>query len=183
MGKCRTPRYTVRTSKFGPGPPRVWTGPLEWDLDPPYGVRATYSRVPRFQDRTHPGLNPGSGGGPVPTHVQTWSGGIQTYPHTLLLPAQAETRCYHMAYCARHKPTGRTWQDPSGLHAPSHSLRIKRAPIHSTDRRRAQSTIRGPCSYSHVTISRAMTHHYSYVSEKRVTAYQCCMDCSHHDSR
>ena len=34
-------------------------------------------------------------------------------------------------------------------------------PVHYTDRRRAQSTIRGPCSYSHVTISRAMTHHYS----------------------
>jgi hypothetical protein len=27
---------------------------------------------------------------------------------TLLLPAQAETRCYHVAYCARHKPTGGT---------------------------------------------------------------------------
>jgi hypothetical protein len=41
------------------------------------------------------------------------------------------------------------------------SLRIRRAPIHSTDRRRAQSTIRGPHNYSHVTISRAITHHYS----------------------
>jgi hypothetical protein len=35
MGKCRTPGYTVRTSKFGPRPPRVRTGPLEWDPDPP----------------------------------------------------------------------------------------------------------------------------------------------------
>jgi hypothetical protein len=93
MRKFRTPGYTVRTSKFGPGPPRVRTGPLEWDPDPPYGVWAAHSRVPRFQDRTHPGLNQGLGGGPVPTRVQTWSGGIRIYPHTLLLPAQAETRC------------------------------------------------------------------------------------------
>jgi hypothetical protein len=118
-GKCRTPGYTVRTSKFGPGPPRVWTEPLEWDSDPPYGVRAAHSRVPRFQDRTHPGLNQGPSGGPVPTHVRT-------YPHTLLLPAQAETRCCHVAYYARHKPTGGTWHDAFGLHAPSHSLWIRR---------------------------------------------------------
>jgi hypothetical protein len=154
MGKCRTLGFTVWTSKFGPGPPCVRTRPLEWDLDTPYVVRATHSRVPWFPDRTHPGLNQGPGGGPLPTCVQTWSGGIRTYLHTLLLPAQAETRCCHMAYCARHKPTGGTWHDASGLCAPSHSLRIRRAPVHSNDRRRAQSTIRGPCSYSHVTISR-----------------------------
>jgi hypothetical protein len=67
-----------------------------------------------------------------------------------------------VAYCARHKSTGGTWHDTSGLRVPSHSLRIRRAPVHSTDGRRAQFTIRGPCSYSHTTISRAMTHHYSY---------------------
>jgi hypothetical protein len=27
MGECRTPGYTVRTSKVGPGPPRVQAGP------------------------------------------------------------------------------------------------------------------------------------------------------------
>jgi hypothetical protein len=154
MGKCRTPGYTVRTSKFGLGPPHVRSGPLEWDLDPSYGVRAAHSRVPRFQDITHPGFNQGLGGGPVPTRVRTC-------PHTLMFPAQAETRCCHVAYYARHKPTGGTWHDASGLRAPSHSLQIRRAPVHSTDRRRAQSTIRGPRNYSHVTISRAITHHYS----------------------
>jgi hypothetical protein len=81
MGKCRTPGYTVQTSKFGPGPPHVQTGPLEWDPNPPsYGVRATHNTVLRFQDRTRPGFNQGSGGGPVPTRVRTC-------PHTLLLPA------------------------------------------------------------------------------------------------
>jgi hypothetical protein len=120
MGKCRTPVYTAQASKFGPGPPRVRTGPLEWDPDPhpppPYGVRATHSGVPGFQDRTYSGLNqdPGgcpkptrvqTGGGPKPTRVQTWSGGIRTLSHTLLLPAQTETQCYHVAYCARRKPT------------------------------------------------------------------------------
>jgi hypothetical protein len=48
--------------QVGPGPPRVRTGPLEWDSDPPYGVRATHTRDPRFQGRTHPGLNQGPGG-------------------------------------------------------------------------------------------------------------------------
>jgi hypothetical protein len=67
--------------------------------------------------------------------------------------SQAESRCCHVAYCVRYKPTGGTWHDASGLPAPSHSLQIKRAPVHSTDRQHAQSMIRGPCSYSHVTIS------------------------------
>jgi hypothetical protein len=121
---------------------------------PPYGVRAAHSRVPRFQDRTHQGLNQGPGGGPAPTRVRT-------YPHTLLLPAQAETRCCHVAYYERHRPMGGTWHHTSELRTPTHSLRIRRAPIHSTDRRHAQSTIRGPRNYSHITISRAITHHYS----------------------
>jgi hypothetical protein len=64
MGKCRIPGYAVRTSKFGPGPPHVQTGPLEWDLDPPYEVRAVHSRVPRFQARTHkPWSGPKRGSG------------------------------------------------------------------------------------------------------------------------
>jgi hypothetical protein len=162
MGKCRTPwicspdlQVWSRTPTCTDQTPRLGSGP-------PYGVRAAHSRVPRLQARTHPGLGQGPGGGPIPTRVQTWSDGNRTYPHTLLLPAQAETRCCHVAYCVRHKPTGGTWHDASGLHAPSHSLWIRDASVHSTDRRRAQSTIRGPCSYSHVTISRAMTHHYSY---------------------
>jgi hypothetical protein len=86
---------------------------------------------------------------------------VRTYPHTLLFPTQAETRCCHVAYYARHKPMGGTWHDASGLRASLHSLRIRRAPVHSTDRRRTQSTIRGPRNYWHVTISRAITHHYS----------------------
>jgi hypothetical protein len=151
---CRTPGYTVRTSKFGPGPHMYGPDPWNGIRTPPYGVQAAHSRVPRSQDRTHPVLNQDPGGGPVSTRVRT-------YPHTLLLLAQAETRRYHVAYCARHKPTGGTWHDASGLRAPSHSLRIRHASIHSTNRQRAQSTIRGPHNYSHVTISRAITHHYS----------------------
>jgi hypothetical protein len=150
---------------------------------PLYGVRAAHNGVLGFQDRTYSGLNQDPGGGPVPTRVQTRSGGIRTLSHTLLLPTQAETRCCHVAYCAWRKPTGGTWHEASGLRASLHSLRIRRAPVHSSDRWRAQSTLRGPCCYSHVTIARTMTHHYSRVSKKRVTAYQCCMDCSHHDSR
>jgi hypothetical protein len=73
---------------------------------------------------------------------------LRTYPHTLLLPTQAEPRCCHVAYCAQHKPTGGTRHDASGLRALLHSLLITRAPVHSADRRRTQSTIRGPLSYS-----------------------------------
>jgi hypothetical protein len=146
--QSRPPSLVQDSHVYRPDP---WNG----IRTPPYGVRAAHSRVPKFQDRTQPGLNQGLGGGPVPTRVRT-------YPHTLLLPAQAETRCCHVAYCAWHRPTGGTWHNASGLRAPSHSSRIRRMPVHSTDRRRAQSTIRGPRNYSHVTISRAMTHHYSY---------------------
>jgi hypothetical protein len=124
MGECRAPVYTVQASKFGLGPPCVRTGPLEWDLDPPYGVRAAHSGVPGFQDRTYSGLNQDLGGGPEPTRVQTWSGGIRTYPHTLLLPAQAETRCCHMAYCARNKP-----RDMSGYSDPTHVNRPHQFPV------------------------------------------------------
>jgi hypothetical protein len=127
MGECRTPVYTVQASKFGLGPPRVRTGPLD-------RVRAAHSGVPGFQDRTYSGLNQDTGGGPEPTRVQTWSGGIRTYPRTLLLPTQAETRCCHVAYCARLKPTGGTWHYAFGLRPPSHSLQIRHAHVHSTGR-------------------------------------------------
>jgi hypothetical protein len=71
MGRCRTPVYTVWASKFGPVPPRVRTGPLEWDLDPLYGVQDVHSGVPGSQDRAYPDLNQDPGRGPVPTRVQT----------------------------------------------------------------------------------------------------------------
>jgi hypothetical protein len=91
----RTPTCTDQTPRMGSGPPS-------------YGVRAADSRVPRFQDRALSGLNLCPGGGSVPTCVQTWSSGIWAYPHKLLLPAQAETRCCHVAYCVWHKPMGET---------------------------------------------------------------------------
>jgi hypothetical protein len=40
MGKCRTPGYTVRTSK-------LVQDPTYTDRTPPYGVRTTHSGVPR----------------------------------------------------------------------------------------------------------------------------------------
>jgi hypothetical protein len=49
----------------------VQAEPLEWDLDPPYGVRATHNGVPRSQDRTYSGLEQDLGRGPVPTRVLT----------------------------------------------------------------------------------------------------------------
>jgi hypothetical protein len=70
MVECRTPGYKVQTSKVGPGPPRVQVGPLEWDPDPSYEVRAAHNGVPRSQDRTYSGLEQDSGGGPVPTRIR-----------------------------------------------------------------------------------------------------------------
>jgi hypothetical protein len=35
MGERQTPRYAIRISKVGSGPPHVQAGPLGWDLDPP----------------------------------------------------------------------------------------------------------------------------------------------------
>jgi hypothetical protein len=104
MGACRTPRYTVRTSKIGPGPPRVQAGPLEWDLDPPcmgsepptMGSQGSRTEHTRALFRTQ------AGSGADTCLDLIW------LSCTLLLPAQAETRCYHVAYCARHKPTGGT---------------------------------------------------------------------------
>jgi hypothetical protein len=52
MGKCWTPGYTVRTSKIGPGPPRVRTGPLEWYPDHPhmgYGLPTVGSQGSRTE--------------------------------------------------------------------------------------------------------------------------------------
>jgi hypothetical protein len=53
-----TPTCTNRTPGMGSRPP-------------PNGVWTAQSRVSGFQDRTHPDLNQGPGGGPVPTRVQT----------------------------------------------------------------------------------------------------------------
>jgi hypothetical protein len=65
--------------------------------EPPYGVRAAHSRVPRFQDRTRPGFNQGLGGGPVSTRVRTC-------PHTLLFPAPL-----------RQRPDAATWHTTRGI--------------------------------------------------------------------
>jgi hypothetical protein len=153
MGECRTPGYTVQTSKFGPGPPRVRTRPLEWDPDPP-----------------------GMGSGPPTVGSQ----GSRTEHARALIRDQVGVWCRHVSgpirihSCSplRQRSDAATWHtthdisqwaEPgmSGLRAPSDSLRMRRAPVHSTVKRRAQSTIRGPRNYSHVTIWRAITHHYS----------------------
>jgi hypothetical protein len=60
----------------------VRTGPLEWDPDPPYGVRAAHSGVLGFQDRTYPDLNQdpgrGSGANTCPDLVW-WDSDLSTY--------------------------------------------------------------------------------------------------------
>jgi hypothetical protein len=83
MRECRTPGYTVRTSKFDPGPPRVRTRPLEWDPDPSrmgsgpptvgsQGSRAEHTRTliraqagVRCRHVSRPGL---VGSGPIRIH-------------------------------------------------------------------------------------------------------------------
>jgi hypothetical protein len=93
-GRARTSGYAVRTSKVDLGPPRVQARPLEWDPDPgppsmgPRGPRTEHTRA---LNRTQAGVRC--------RHVSRPSL-VRTYPHTLLLPVQAETRCSHVAYCA-----------------------------------------------------------------------------------
>jgi hypothetical protein len=98
MGEHRTSGYAIRTSKVGLGPPRVQAGPLEWDPDPPSmgsGPPTMGSQGPRTEhtralNRTQAGVRY--------RHVSRPSL-VWTCSHTLLLPAQAETRCCHVAYC------------------------------------------------------------------------------------
>jgi hypothetical protein len=70
MGRCRTPVYTVRASKFGPGPPRMRTRPLEWDPDPPCM-----------------GSRPPTVGSQGPRTEHTWA----------LIRTEAGVRCRHVA--------------------------------------------------------------------------------------
>jgi hypothetical protein len=59
----------------------VRTEPLEWDPDPPYGVRAAQSGVPGFQDRTYLDLNPDPGGSGADTcpDLIWWDPDLITY--------------------------------------------------------------------------------------------------------
>jgi hypothetical protein len=69
MGEHRTPGYTVRTSKVGPGPPRVQARPLEWDPDPHMGFGPPTMRSQ----------------GSTTEHTQAWN------------KAQAGVRCQHVS--------------------------------------------------------------------------------------
>jgi hypothetical protein len=95
----RTSGYAVQTPKGGPGPPRVQAGPLEWDLDPSvwglgrpqWGFQGPRTEHARALNWTQAGVRC--------RHVSRLSL-VWTCPHMPLLPAQAETRCCHVAYCA-----------------------------------------------------------------------------------
>jgi hypothetical protein len=140
----RTSTCANRTPGMGSGPPRMGSRPTTVGSQ---GSRIEHTRTltrtqagVRSRHVSRPGL---VGSGPIRIHSCS----------PLRRRPDAATW---------HKPTGGTWHDASGLRAPSHSLQIRRMHVHFTDRWRAQSMIRGPHSYSHVTISREMTHHYSY---------------------
>jgi hypothetical protein len=163
MGECRTPGYIVQTSKVGPGPPRVQAGPPGMGSGPPprmgsgpptmgsQGLRTEHTRA---LNRTQAGVRCRHVSGPSLVGSEP----VRIYSCSPL----------HVAYCAQLKPTGGTQHDASGPRVPPHSLRIRRALVHSTDRRRAKSMIRGPSCYSPLLAR---------------FGYQCCMDCGHQDSR
>jgi hypothetical protein len=111
-GERRTPGYAVRTPRVGPGPPDIQSGPPRLvpdlhvcKLDPWNGIRTPLYgvRVPT-----------GGSQGPRTVHTRalnrTQEGVrcrhvsrprlVRTYPHTLLLLVQAETRCCRVAYSA-----------------------------------------------------------------------------------
>jgi hypothetical protein len=111
MVECRTPGYTVQTTKVGPGPPRVQAGPLEWDPDPPPPRMGSWpptmgSQCPRTEhtrafNRTQAGVRCRHVSGP--SLVDSGPVRKNSCP-----PAQAETHCSYVAYCVRLKPTGGT---------------------------------------------------------------------------
>jgi hypothetical protein len=111
-GERQTPGYIVRSPRLVPDPPDIQSGPQGWSWT-----------------STCASWTPGMGSGPPPiwglghhrgsqgprtehtralnrTQAGVWyqhvsrPSLVRTCPHTLLLPAQAETRCCHMAYCA-----------------------------------------------------------------------------------
>jgi hypothetical protein len=105
MGECRTPGYTVQTSKVGLGPPRVQAAPLEWDSDPP---------PPRM------------GSGPPTMGSQ----GLRTKHTRALNRTQAGVRCRHVSGPSlvgsrpvriysysplRRRPDATTWHTACGL--------------------------------------------------------------------
>jgi hypothetical protein len=73
------------TPGMGSGPPRMGSG------SPTGGSQGPRTECTRTLNRTQAGVRY--------RHVSRPSL-VRTCPHTLLLPAQAETRCCHMAYCA-----------------------------------------------------------------------------------
>jgi hypothetical protein len=93
QGWSRTPEYTVRAPKVGPRPPRVQAGPPPGmgSGPPTEGSQDPRTEHTRTLNRTQAGVRY--------RHVSKPSL-VRTSPHTLLLPAQTETRCCHVAYCA-----------------------------------------------------------------------------------
>jgi hypothetical protein len=147
-GKVPDPWIYSPDLHVGLGPPRVRNGPLEWDSDPPvWGPDR-----PQWGPKTLLKAQAGVRSSHVSRPALVCSGPIRIHSCSSLR-RRPDTATWHTARGI--KPTGGTWHDASGLRTPSHSLRIRRAPVHSTDRRRAQSTIRGPHSYS-------LLPHYSY---------------------
>jgi hypothetical protein len=91
--RSRTSTGTNRTPGMGPGPLCVGSGPLTAESQDS-GTKNTWTLIKTRR---------GSG----PTRVRTM-------PCKLLLPAQAETRCCHVAHCPWRKPVGRAWRKASG---------------------------------------------------------------------
>jgi hypothetical protein len=98
QGWSWTPRYIVRTPRLVPdlhvGKLDLWNGirtPLYGSGLPIVGSQGPRTECTWALNRTQAGVRYRH----VSRPSQVW-----TYPHTLLLPAQAETRCYHVAYCA-----------------------------------------------------------------------------------
>jgi hypothetical protein len=149
MGKCRTPGYTVRTSKFGPGPPRVRTGPMEWDPDPPR-----------------------MGSGPPTVGSQ----GSRTEHTRALIRAQVGVRCRHVSgpirihSCSplRRRPDAATWHTTRGISQQAEPsmmpLGYTRLRIHYGKGMRLSIPLIGDMLTPRY-MGRAVTHHYSRVTE------------------
>jgi hypothetical protein len=175
----RTSVGTDRTPGTGPGPLCVGSGP------PSAGSRDSGTKNTQALIKAKRG--------PEPTRV-----GI--IPCTLPLPAQAETRCNHVAYCSWRKPAGGACRKPSGPRGLCIYCGEDAPPGYSADSRCAASAFNVSCPLRWQAVSRPSyrrraclvhcqtvrpcckvryTHHHSYVGSKASAARRYYTGCGY----
>jgi hypothetical protein len=125
--------------------------------------------ITRSQDRGYPGLSRS----PVLTRVQALS-------CALALPAQAETRCCHVACYPWRKPAGGAWRKASGPHGLFIYCGEDASPVHPADRRWAASALIVTCPLSWQAASRPSYRRRACLVHCQTVRPCCKVHCVHH---